>query len=137
MNAPRQIWILLGSFFILAAAAMFLIPYGPLGKDTKGHRAVEERKLPTSSRWHAAHATGHLPAAVTTMEEVVKMSPSRWESRLALRQPRLDPDLEKEVILLAAELEESIAGGLDPNGVEAQAFSEAILTLISMDSTGN
>ena len=70
-----------------------------------------------------------------TAREVLTMGPAEWRSRFDQNPTAIAPQTRKSIIRLAAELQEILAAGADPQGADVRIHVDAILTLL--DSHGD
>lgn len=66
-----------------------------------------------------------------THEDVVGMKPVQWAERFQGMRRNVPAEITDEIVVLAGELQDELEGGLDPQGEDARAYTETMLTLLS------
>ena len=66
-----------------------------------------------------------------THVDVVGMKPAQWAERFQVMRPNVPAEITDEIVVLAGELQGELEGGLDPQGEDARAYTETMLTLLS------
>ncbi len=118
---------------VAALAIAFFIVLRGGGESAAEVKADDpEMRAPGRSRTRPAPGPGQERRTSDRMErdDVVRMTSADWEKRLATERADLDPELKEQVLLLSRELEEALAGGLDPKGPKAGAYAQTILVLL-------
>ncbi len=96
--------------------------------DRKTVNTVRERqasKMPLQPSREPRERARLLPS------DVVKMTPKDWTVRFDEFPSEVSAEYKQEIVLLAGELEQLLKDNPDPNGIEAQVFGDAILTLLA------
>lgn len=131
MKIPNRAWGLVAVVLLAVAVAMILRPgVPPQAGDAAATSAAEDGERSAAPPRERPVVISPNPGGLR-MSEVLTMGPEDWRERFENDFTELDPGIRDEIVMLAGELRNDIANGIPPQGEEARAYAEVILTLLA------
>lgn len=117
---------------LLLLSAFMMISATILACFTFAQRPVKQTAEDEKSRLVFQRETRHHSSrTVLNSADVVKMTPQDWSNRFSQFPSEVSAEYAEEIVALSEELSMILLENPDTNSMEARAFCEAILTLLT------